>query len=109
MEGKWHILEQLHDGPIKENLIELDRHLEKMLKARDILITLYHWSEDTDGDTVTLANETVCTLGCMIDANVDAVFYHLNEIFEPKPQVAPEEAPASLMPKDLQEQPETIN
>jgi hypothetical protein len=86
---KWPLLEQLPDGPIKENLIELQGHLEQMLKARDILFTLYHHAEDIQDQTITLANETVSTLGVMIDCNVDAVFHHLNQIFNPESQAAP--------------------
>jgi len=86
---KWPLLEQVPDGPIKENLIELQGHLEEMLKARDILLTLYNYAEEVQDRTITMANETVSTLGVMIDSNVDAVFHHLNQIFNPESQAAP--------------------
>lgn len=87
--SKWPILEQV--APVvKDSLIEIEKHLEKMLKAKDVLLTLYHNAVECEHETITLANETVFTLGCMIDANVDAVFYHLNEIFKPVAQAETE-------------------
>jgi hypothetical protein len=87
---RWPLLGQIQDGPIKENLIEIQKILEKMEKVPEILFTLYNHAEETEHETITLANETVSTLAVMIDSNVDSVFYHLNQIFEPKPQAAPE-------------------
>lgn len=83
---KWPLLNQLPEGPIKENLIEIQDHLEAIEKAMDVLRPLALFSAKTDTETITIANETVFTLAYIIDAEIDGVFYNLDQIFESQGQ-----------------------
>lgn len=88
---KWHLLEKLPAGPIKDNLIEIKNQLLGITEANDILLTLAKWKQACEEDTLTLAVDTVFDICCQIDLKPDAVFYHLNQIFEPqveKPKAA---------------------
>lgn len=82
----WGLLEKLPTGPTKENLTEIDKNLADILKAREILYTLYAYAAETDHEIITLATETVFTLTCMLSVGVDSVFHHLDKIFKPETQ-----------------------
>ena len=87
---RWPLLERVPPGLIKDNLIEIKEYLGKVLKVADILLTFYHHAKDSENETILLANETIVSFASMVEVNVDSVFHHLNLIFEPKPQAAPE-------------------
>jgi hypothetical protein len=73
-------------------LAEIQKSLEEIDQAAKVLVTLAQIKGRIDGaETVTLAIDTLFTLGCDIEARVDSVFYHLNRI-QPDPQApaAPE-------------------
>jgi hypothetical protein len=82
----WGLSETLLDGPIKENLTKLDEELDRILKARELLYTLYCYAADVDHETITLATETVFTLTVMLETGVGGVQHHLSKIFKPEPQ-----------------------
>lgn len=81
---KWPLLEKLPSGLIKDNLIEIKEHLDKIDQVCGVLGPLSDFERETEQQTVTLSNDTIMALMCIIDSNVDSVFHHLNQIFEPR-------------------------
>ena len=78
------------DSTTKEKLIEINKNLDEILKAREILYTLYSWAAQSDHETITLATDTVFTITCMLDLSVDSIKGDLKNIFQSGPQAAAE-------------------
>ncbi len=78
---RWPILDQVAPE-IKDNLIEIEKHLEETEKAGKILVTLAQIGAKKRKRNHHSIHRHAFRLSCAIEVNVDSVFHHLNLIFE---------------------------
>ncbi len=94
----WKLLEHLPSGPIKDELIELQLHLEDIGKAAAVLDPLARFAHAVEDESITLATQTVDSLVNIVETGIDSVFHHLNRIFEKEAPGAAGKAPTAEAP-----------
>lgn len=78
----WNLEEKFPTGPIKKNLTEIRVGMAHLSNVATTIYTLAGMWRDGEVETVRIAHDTLFSLACDIECNVDGVVDHLNQIFE---------------------------